>query len=97
MRVRTLEESLRTSFSNEVSTGGINIDLHGVEIREYPQCLGNSPSCSSGPQISLDCKYNPQPRQLSLNQHRTHKNSSYEILIPEDKIIERLLELGYSI
>ena len=97
MRVRTLEDSLKNKRSNEAPTKRHTVGFNGVEIREYSQCLGDNPSCSSGPPISLDWKYDPRPRRLSLDNYEICRKRLHEIEIPQEKRIERLLELGHSL
>mmetsp|Transcript_9947 Transcript_9947/g.21030 ORF Transcript_9947/g.21030 Transcript_9947/m.21030 type:complete len:177 (-) Transcript_9947:71-601(-) len=70
-----------------------------AEIREYFQCVGDNPSCSSGPPISLDWKYRRQSRRLSIDDYEAgrlkRRHNNFEI--SEQVRIDRLLQLGYPI
>eukprot|EP00568_Trieres_chinensis_P003878 CAMPEP_0183314678 /NCGR_PEP_ID=MMETSP0160_2-20130417/49245_1 /TAXON_ID=2839 ORGANISM="Odontella Sinensis, Strain Grunow 1884" /NCGR_SAMPLE_ID=MMETSP0160_2 /ASSEMBLY_ACC=CAM_ASM_000250 /LENGTH=341 /DNA_ID=CAMNT_0025480069 /DNA_START=261 /DNA_END=1283 /DNA_ORIENTATION=+ len=105
MRVRTLEESLecrdtsdsKSAFRDNFS--GKSVQFDQIEIREYAQCVGDNPCCSSGPPISLD--WMPEscngPFQVDYYEnHRYPRRILEDMRISEQSRVENLLDLGYS-
>lgn len=50
MKVRTLDESIHSTYGSESGTKG-GIQFKSVGIREYARTVGDNPSCSSGPPV----------------------------------------------
>jgi len=109
MRVASLDESLhnfdisrsrggRVNSSVEVlptlkETDSRNVIFDAIRIREYERSLGDNPSCSTGPPISLGWKYQ-ECTTVSLDKFesfRGPRRSQFEMLIPRDKRQEMLV------
>mmetsp|Transcript_36558 Transcript_36558/g.74568 ORF Transcript_36558/g.74568 Transcript_36558/m.74568 type:complete len:186 (-) Transcript_36558:336-893(-) len=76
-----------------------NVRFHNVEIREYSQCIGDNPSCSAGPPVSLDWTYQPRTQTYPLDSYEARQKPSeeeYEINESEEGRIRLLLNLGYT-
>uniref|UniRef100_A0A7S2A3E3 Uncharacterized protein n=1 Tax=Trieres chinensis TaxID=1514140 RepID=A0A7S2A3E3_TRICV len=75
------------------------VRFHSVEVREYTQCLGDNPSCSVGPPISLDWNYHPHPESYALEDYEDHwrcKKGESGFRRSEENRIRLLLSLGYN-
>lgn len=72
-----------------------------VEVREYPRILGDSPSVSSGPPISISWKYD-EKATLSVPVEEWERirdgdrRTKQEIRVPEDIRRAWLIDAGYS-
>jgi len=76
-----------------------NVRFHRVEVREYSQCIGDNPSCSAGPPVSLDWTYQPRTQTYPLDSYEVRPKPSeeeYEINESEEGRIGLLLDLGYT-
>jgi len=64
LKIRTLDESLHSTYGSEdemisaISRKHLTLDFDKVNIREYSRTVGDNPSCSSGPPISISWEYN---------------------------------------
>jgi len=64
MKRRTLDESLHSTYGSEdemisaISRKHLSLQFDKVCIREYSRTVGDNPSCSSGPPISISWEYN---------------------------------------
>ena len=72
-----------------------SVSFADVNIREYERILGDNPSCTSGPPISLGWRYSPEPIKLSVDDFEEGKGdiprSSSEFLVPK-AVRERMLK-----
>jgi len=110
MRVASLDESLhnfdisrsrggRVNSSVEVlptlkETDSRNVIFDAIRIREYERSLGDNPSCSTGPPISLGWKYQ-ECTTVSLDKFesfRPPRRSQFEMLIPRAKRQDMLVK-----
>ena len=112
MRVNSLDESLRPKDSTPRKNGLVqiqtkgrkpqekNVQFHSVEVREYSQCVGDNPCCSSGPPVSLDWAYQIKYEPILLEFYETHCKSrrrEKDILsLSEEERVFLLIGLGYS-
>ena len=65
-----------------------------VNIREYERILGDNPSCTSGPPLSIGWKHSPSPIVISVDDYEDGKDeprSSANFLVPK-AIRERILK-----
>jgi len=109
MRVASLDESLH-NFDISRSRGSVassvealptlaetdprNVIFDEIRIREYERSLGDNPSCSSGPPISLGWKYQER-KAVPLDKFeslRAPRRSQIQMLIPRDKRQEMLVK-----
>lgn len=51
------------------------VSFKNIEIREYPRCLGENPSVSAGPPISIGWRHN-QSYVLDLDQYENYKDGT---------------------
>mmetsp|Transcript_50 Transcript_50/g.112 ORF Transcript_50/g.112 Transcript_50/m.112 type:complete len:286 (-) Transcript_50:324-1181(-) len=62
MKRRTIDESLHSTYGSEDgmmhSRKHLSLQFANVNIREYSRTVGDNPSCSSGPPISISWEYN---------------------------------------
>lgn len=81
------------AFKNKVS-------FSTVEIREYRSVVGDNPSVSVGPPISIGWEYAPAPKSsLYLEDYEKHREpikSESELKLPLEERVTRLLSLGYN-
>ena len=54
------------------------VSFKAVEIREYDRAIGDNPSCSSGPPISLDWNYSENPA-VCINEYEGKKVSRKKV------------------
>lgn len=71
MTSRTVHESLHRGMGQRNREGrnklSRSVSFADVNIREYERILGDNPSCTSGPPISLGWGYSPEPIKLSVD------------------------------
>lgn len=64
MKRRTLDESLHSTYGSEDdmlsprSRRHLSLQFDKINIREYSRTVGDNPSCSSGPPVSISWEYN---------------------------------------
>jgi len=64
MKRKTLDESLHTTYGSEdeMISGRpkkhLSLKFDKINIREYSRTVGDNPSCSSGPPVSISWEYN---------------------------------------
>jgi len=103
LRVSTSEESLRAldikrdmiNFSSDESSSVIKqLSFKDVTIREYGLTVGDHPSCSSGPPLSLDWKYtetHSTPLEV-YERIRPPRRGFYDLVLDRDDRQERLIQ-----
>ena len=77
-----------------------HVTFYKVYIREYVQTLGDNPSVSSGPPLTLDWYYNDETKMLTIEEYeatRPERRSKLQLLVPRD-LREKILkaECGVS-
>eukprot|EP00553_Chaetoceros_curvisetus_P004274 CAMPEP_0204632768 /NCGR_PEP_ID=MMETSP0717-20131115/25649_1 /ASSEMBLY_ACC=CAM_ASM_000666 /TAXON_ID=230516 /ORGANISM="Chaetoceros curvisetus" /LENGTH=319 /DNA_ID=CAMNT_0051650713 /DNA_START=112 /DNA_END=1071 /DNA_ORIENTATION=- len=76
-----------------------NVSFKTVDIREYNRTLGDNPSCSFGPPVSLDWNYSTE-QKISLEdyeKHRGMRRTRYNMRLParaRESLVK--MNLGYS-
>lgn len=95
MSSRTLHESLhrgKRALKKTRSASVVSFDQ--VNIREYERVLGDNPSCSSGPPLSIGWRFSPSPMQISVDDYENGRGDvpryKSEFLVPKD-IREKML------
>ncbi len=88
MSSRTLEESLhrRRDALEEARRRQSRVSFAHVNIREYERVLGDNPSVTSGPPLSIGWRHSPTLLTVSLDDYESGKGfprSSSEYLVPK--------------
>lgn len=75
-----------------------------IQVREYPLILGDHPSCTSGPPLTLDWDHDAElsctidewesGRELACNQRR---DGARQLRVPSSVRIEYLLDIGFTL
>ena len=84
---RTLGKSMKnvlTSMRNVVTPKSNRVSFDMIEVREHDLTLGDNPSCSHGPPVSMKWKHNNSFR-MSLDDYETERGSRrahHELVIP---------------
>jgi hypothetical protein len=76
-----------------------HVTFNKIFIREYDMTLGDNPSVSSGPPISLDLYYNPDTEILTIEDYeslRSQRRSRVQLLVPRD-LREQILKVECGI
>eukprot|EP00429_Kryptoperidinium_foliaceum_P062646 CAMPEP_0176078936 /NCGR_PEP_ID=MMETSP0120_2-20121206/39478_1 /TAXON_ID=160619 /ORGANISM="Kryptoperidinium foliaceum, Strain CCMP 1326" /LENGTH=207 /DNA_ID=CAMNT_0017412689 /DNA_START=250 /DNA_END=873 /DNA_ORIENTATION=- len=97
MKVRTLDESVHSTYGSERGTKG-SIKFSHVGIREYARTVGDNPSCSSGPPVSISWDYNAL-EEISLEEYestRPPRRSHFEMVLPR-KIRQNMLRFEWEV
>lgn len=87
MKFRTLDESLHSTYGgseNGSKSGDRTLQFDKIEIREYARTIGDNPSCSSGPPVSISWEYTPVGK-ISLDEYeetRPPRRSHFEMVLP---------------
>lgn len=72
-----------------------SVSFANVNIREYERILGDNPSCTSGPPLSIGWRFAPSPVSVSVDDFENGKGdtprSSSEYLVPK-AVRERMLK-----
>ncbi|GKY94709.1 hypothetical protein MPSEU_000436400 [Mayamaea pseudoterrestris] len=61
------------------------IQFANIQIREYNRTIGDNPSCSSGPPISISWEYDPNTKVVSVDQYednRPPRRRHFEMCLP---------------
>ena len=76
------------------------VKFHNVEIRKYSIIVGDNPSCSCGPPISLGWNYDKERRELPLDVYEKNRDgqrrSIHHMKIPANERIHILRERDVS-
>ena len=84
MTSRTLHESLHRGGRKTPRAGSLTFGH--VSIREYERILGDNPSVTSGPPLSIGWRYAPEPIKLDVETFESGKGlprASSEFLVPK--------------
>jgi hypothetical protein len=87
MRVSSLDESLHKKGLTKNPKRPSGIVFHEIRIREYARALGDNPSCSAGPPVSIGWEYSPKEIHLKLEKYeekRPERRSMQEMVLPRD-------------
>jgi len=86
LKVVTVEESLHSTWGSS-SQVPKNVEWDKIHIREYARTVGDNPSCSSGPPLSISWEYNKETIVLTIDEYeseRPPRRSQYEMVLPRD-------------
>ena len=82
------QESSRSSPSPPTTTVSPAVTFDHVEIRVYNIVVGDNPSCSHGPPISLGWEYDEELQDVPLEDYEQHRNGlrrvSTQMKMPSD-------------
>ena len=67
------DESAEQLGGETTESPGRRVSFHQIEIREYPRCLGDNPSVTFGPPMSIGWKHN-QSYVLDVDQYENYKD-----------------------
>ena len=98
MIVRSLDESLHATIPRRRRSKSACVGFADVEVREYPRTLGDNPSVSKGPAVTLDWDYNisePMPID-SYEGQRGNRRVACEMVMPQYVREAVLKEHGHS-
>lgn len=101
MRYVSADDSIHSKYGeSEISEArkDIHIQFRNIEIREYARTIGDNPSCSSGPPISISWEYLPA-KVLPLEVYeggRPPRRSNIEMILPRD-LRQRMLRKDWDV
>jgi hypothetical protein len=77
------------------------VSFASVQVREYPMILGDNPSCTSGPPVTLDWNYNAEASlSCTVDEWESGRDSTRrmrtEIRVPSSVRTEWLLDAGFT-
>eukprot|EP00978_Attheya_sp_CCMP212_P015754 scaffold40803_cov20-Attheya_sp.AAC.1 len=84
----------------QVETREPKISFDSVEIRSYERVLGDNPSCSSGPSVSIGWDYDEKLTvSMSIEEYereKPHRLVDLEMILSRREREDMLMELGYT-
>lgn len=98
MKIRTLDESVHSTYGGSENGSKGRISFKSVGIREYARTVGDNPSCSSGPPVSISWEYRAL-EEISLDeyeQNRPPRRSHFEMVLPR-KIRHNMLRQEWDV
>lgn len=101
MKVSSHDESLHSTFGkenrdkkpDEATDKSVKFDK--IEIRTYERALGDNPSCSGGPPLSIGWRYDPVPDVLPVEEYeenRPPRREGSEFVVPRKVRYQMLKE-----
>lgn len=96
MKFKTLDESLHSTYGCETDNDNSNkprIQFKHIEVREYARTVGDNPSCSSGPPVTISWEYNPDTMILSVEEYedtRPTRRTMGQMVLPRSYRTEML-------
>ncbi|KAG7352852.1 hypothetical protein IV203_008900 [Nitzschia inconspicua] len=100
LKWKTVDESLHSTYGSESSNNGERGGLRfkNVVIREYARTVGDNPSCSSGPPVSISWEYT-EIGELGVEEYestRPARRSHFEMVLPR-KVRQDMLKREWNI
>jgi len=101
MRYANADDSMHKKYGESEKSKerkGIRLKFKNIELREYARTIGDNPSCSSGPPISISWEYLPA-KVLPLDVYedsRPPRRSNIEMILPRD-LRQRMLRKDWDI
>jgi len=92
------DDSLHNTYGERKEKKKERINFKNIEIREYARTVGDNPSCSSGPPISISWEYLPS-KVLPLEVYeetRPQRRSNIEMILPRD-LRQRILRKEWDV
>lgn len=107
MKIATIDESLHSVYGSESSQASqqgkkkkmVHIQFEKIEIREYARTVGDNPSVSSGPPVTISWEYNPNTTVLSLEEYekaRPVRRTETQMILPKSVRVSLLKDCGIS-
>ena len=102
MRVRTLDESLHGSQHTQLSASrrstNSNVSFNKVSFREYPMVLGDNPSVSEGPPLTIgwDTQDEYEHNLDEYEEGRGERRETFQMVIPRKGREQLLKTAGHS-
>jgi hypothetical protein len=97
LKVRTLDDSLSNSFYSD-NPERRSVNFSTIEVRSHPMIMGDNPSVSSGPPVTIDWEH--QDVELfdvsAYEESKPKKRTKQEILIPAHLRESSLRDQGYA-
>ena len=89
--------TLKTYYQSDKKTRSVSFGH--IHIREYNTELGDNPSCSDGPAITISWKYCDvlSSDVEEFEERRPPRRSNQQMIIPSSTRIDILTEVGYSL
>lgn len=98
LRCTSVDQSLRRTYGTEPVGTTTRIHFANVEIREYARTIGDNPSCSSGPPVSISWEY-AEAICLPLDAYegsRPPRRSNLEMILPRE-FRQRMLKRDWEV
>ena len=77
-----------------------SVSFSTIEIRSYERVLGDNPSCSHGPAVSIGWQYEPDPITVQLDEYEYYRSDDRldgtALVLSRSEREDLLKELGYS-
>ena len=77
-----------------------SVSFSTIEIRSYERVLGDNPSCSHGPAVSIGWQYEPDPITVELDEYEYYRSDDRldgtALVLSRSEREDLLRELGYS-
>lgn len=77
-----------------------SVSFSTIEIRSYERVLGDNPSCSHGPAVSIGWQYEPDPITVQLDEYEYYRSDDRldgtALVLSRSEREDLLRELGYS-
>lgn len=77
-----------------------SVSFSTIEIRSYDRVLGDNPSCSHGPAVSIGWQYEPDPITVQLDEYEYYRSEDRldgtALVLSRSEREEILEDLGYS-
>lgn len=101
--MRTLDESLHGSRHSRFSTSSrksvlSNVSFNNVQIREYPVTIGDNPSVSAGPPLSIGWEAQDEYHHdlEEYEEGRGPRRETFQMIVPRKTREDMLKQAGHS-
>lgn len=92
--MKTLSASLHSTWESSTGTPK-SVYWKEVEIRQYERTVGDNPSCSSGPPLSIGWHFDAKHTTMSIDGYETlrpPRKSQFEMVMPREERQEILMD-----
>eukprot|EP00521_Asterionellopsis_glacialis_P009881 CAMPEP_0195288504 /NCGR_PEP_ID=MMETSP0707-20130614/5146_1 /TAXON_ID=33640 /ORGANISM="Asterionellopsis glacialis, Strain CCMP134" /LENGTH=545 /DNA_ID=CAMNT_0040348383 /DNA_START=443 /DNA_END=2080 /DNA_ORIENTATION=+ len=96
--IATAASAAATTTSN-INKRARSVSFDKVEIRCYERTIGDHPSCSSGPSVSIGWKYEDSTKKYEVDNYeiqRPQRKKEYELILTRQEREDLLRNLGYN-
>lgn len=98
LKITTIDESITTKYSGSTPSA-VPVTFDNIEVREYSVVIGDNPSCTSGPPVSIGWSYN-EGFVIGVEEYETRRQKRRNFLqmaMPRTVREEMLMyEFGFS-